>query len=73
MAKRIKKDKKALLLASENGHFGMVKYLLENGADINSKDKDSNTALVFSSENGNLEIVKYLVENGADVNSMDEN
>ena len=43
----------------------MVKYLVENGADIHvNNDK----ALFHASRNNeHLEIVKYLVENGADI------
>jgi len=34
----IKSGKSALLLASENGHLEVVKYLLSNGANIGDKD-----------------------------------
>ena len=56
----------AIYLASELGHLEKVKYLVENGADVNAKDRFDRTALIFASENGHFEIVKYLVENGAD-------
>ena len=59
----------ALTKAIEKGNLEIVKYLVENGADI--KDNDSNTALTVASRNGNLEVVKYLVENGADINDKD--
>ena len=52
----------------------LVKYLVENGADINAKNNDGETALMKSSANHeNIEIVKHLVENGADVNDKDNN
>ena len=61
-------DNTALCVSSENGHLDIVKYLVENGADINKysyhlNNEDNVTCL--ASENGHLEIVKYLVENGA--------
>ena len=46
----------------------IVKYLLENGADINAKDNYGTTALMKASSNGQLEIVQFLIENGADIN-----
>jgi len=50
----------------------IVKYFIQNGADINSKDKDGKTplykvALGNYSEDSKLNIVKYLIENGANI------
>ena len=56
----IKKNKTALLLASEKGDYEIVKYLVENGADVNATDKQNRTALHFASQNGHYEIKKYL-------------
>ena len=47
-----------------------VKYLVENGADVNASDDDSWTPLHVASANGYFEITKYFVENGADVNAL---
>ena len=44
------------------GHLEKVKYLVENGADINSKYANGSTALMHAAEKGHLEIVKYLDE-----------
>ena len=63
----------ALVLASINGHFEIVKYLVEHGADVNVQDKWDWTALINASHNGHLEIVKYLVANGADVSIKNNN
>ncbi len=52
-------------MTSEKGHFEIVKYLVEKGADKESKNWDNETPLHLASEKGHLEIVKYLVENGA--------
>jgi ankyrin repeat protein len=54
---------KALAVASD---LEIVKFLIENGADVNA---NNGVALDYASRNGNLEIVKFLLENGADVNA----
>ena len=62
----------ALLMASYRGHLKIVKYLIDNGANINSENDDI-PALLMASYRGHLEIVKYLVGKGADVNIKDQN
>ena len=59
----------ALMWASEYGNLEAAKLLIENGADVNAKDKYGDTALI---EAGHLEVVKLLIENGADVNVENE-
>ena len=49
----------------------ILKFLIENGADLTIVDEDGNTALLRASERDNLEIVKLLVKNGADINARD--
>lgn len=44
-----------------------VRFLLENGADINALDAEGNTPLHYAFALGNEEIVKLLIEKGADV------
>ena len=56
----------ALKAASLRGHLEIVKYLVENGADIHA-EKD--VALRSASFKGHLDIVKFLVENGADIHA----
>ena len=48
----------AVKLASRNGHFELVKYLVCLGANVRY---DNDLAARLASENGHLEIVKYLV------------
>jgi ankyrin repeat protein len=57
-----------LHIAAYKNKLDAVKYLLEIGANINSKAKMGHTPLYSASLSGNFEIVKYLVENGADTN-----
>lgn len=35
------------------GDLNMVKFWIEKGADLNSKDEDEKTPLIFAAENGN--------------------
>jgi ankyrin repeat protein len=58
-------------LAAGNGHFKIVKYLVEKGADKESKDLSSHTPLHLAAKKGHFEIVKYLVENHVDKESKD--
>ena len=43
-------------------HFEIVKYLVQNGADVNEKDINNATALKFASTNNHFEIMKYLIK-----------
>lgn len=63
------KGNSALMLAAKEGHRGVVKTLIWNGAaDINYKNYYGNTALMIASEYGNKEVVKLLIKVEADVN-----
>ena len=53
----------------ENGHLEVVKYLVENKANIHAKN---DYALRLASGNGHLEVVKYLVENGANIHAKND-
>ena len=62
-----------LMSATAYGHINIVRFLLDNGADINIKDTYNGwTALMFSAgfENEEFEIAQMLIENGADVNEI---
>ena len=47
----------------------VIKYLLENGANIHA---DNDYALRISAEMGYLEVVKYLIEKGANIHAEDD-
>jgi ankyrin repeat protein len=56
-------------VAFENGHFEIVKFLVEKGVDIRVyMDLPFRTAVL----KGYLQIVKYFVERGSDVNVDDD-
>jgi len=61
----------ALMYAAESGSMEVVKYLVENGANVNavSGDAGRGTPLIYAAAANKLEVVKYLLENGADINS----
>lgn len=50
------------------GRKNIVKILIENGADVNLKDKRGSTPLYWAAFRNNFEIAKMLLEKGADVN-----
>ncbi|KDR65435.1 hypothetical protein GALMADRAFT_148708 [Galerina marginata CBS 339.88] len=60
----------ALQAASEEGHEGVVKMLLEEGADVNALGGWHGSALQAASEEGHEGVVKMLLENGADVDAV---
>lgn len=65
------KDFTALMAASAFNHADIVKYLVDRGANINSKDCDGFTALMYAAEHRNLDVLKILIDHGAEVNAKD--
>ena len=57
---RTSKNETALIVATKNGNFDVVKILLDNGADIDAKDDEGKTALDWSKEKGNNDIFNIL-------------
>ncbi|GKT27072.1 ankyrin repeat domain-containing protein [Acidovorax sp. SUPP3334] len=55
--------------AINDDNHEMLKWLLENGADVNKKDGAGWTALHFACEYKSIESIKSLIQGGADVNS----
>jgi len=48
--------------------FGVVKLLIEKGANINLKDLDGWTPLIFAVNSNRIDVVPFLIDNGADLN-----
>ena len=59
-----------LMAASMNGKTGIVKILLDRGADVNAKNQWGETALIFAARGGHTELAKTLLDRGADINAQ---
>ncbi|GKZ97057.1 hypothetical protein AnigIFM59636_011807 [Aspergillus niger] len=55
----------ALMKAAQFGHMSIVKLLINDGADINSRGEFGETALSIACRCGNTDLVKYLLDSGA--------
>lgn len=56
-----------LTKAARYGYHGIVKYLLDKGADIEIRSQQGNTPLLYAAWEGKLEMIKFLVAKGADI------
>jgi len=62
----------ALLGAAWRGRTGICRFLIENGADIEAREKDElKTPLMFAVGCGKIEICKLLLEKGANIEAKD--
>lgn len=52
-------------------NYKIVKYLIDNGANVNSLDIENKSPLHNACNNDNYAIVKYLIDNGANINCLD--
>jgi ankyrin repeat protein len=62
---------KPLTLAAKYGNESVVRFLLQHGADVDSKDHFGRTALANAAHTGHLSIVRILVDHGADLDDLD--
>jgi ankyrin repeat protein/Cdc6-like AAA superfamily ATPase len=60
-----------LYRAAAEGQEVVVRLLLENGADVESKDGSGRTPLSWAAENGHEAVVKLLLEKGAELEFKD--
>lgn len=55
------------LYACQNGHYSIIKYLIENNRcsykTIHATNKEQHNGLMFAVMIGNLPIIQYLIEN----------
>jgi ankyrin repeat protein len=70
--RRIRKNQSLLPRAAADGHEAVVKLLLEKGAELETKDKDSQTPLSCAAEMGHKAVVKLLLEKGAQLETKNK-
>ena len=47
-----------------------VKFLIDHGADVNTKTAQGFTALIYASRDGFLKTVEHLITNGAEIDAQ---
>ncbi len=62
----------ALQDASENGHVGVVRLLLDKGVDVNAPGGTWGNALLNACTRGHEEVVKLLIDRGASIDAGTE-
>jgi len=60
-----------LMYAASAGETGIVKILIQAGADVNEKDEYGGTALIRAADSGHREMVEYLLDEGAEIDAME--
>lgn len=58
--------------AARSGSIEVVKFLINQGAEINAKAADNGTALSAASLKGHIDIVKLLIQHGATIDIIDK-
>ena len=64
-------DMTALCAAAANDHLDVLRYLVEQGADMEKADNGGWMPLLYASRCGNYELVRYLLEQGANREKAD--
>jgi len=64
---------KSLRYVAEEGCLEIVRFLVEDGIDVNATNKFKWTALHSAADQGYLEIIEFLLEKGANPNIKDSN
>ena len=58
-----------LMLAAREGRVNAVRFLLDQGADVNACDKSGNTALAEATYYSQVPVIKELLAHGANINA----
>jgi ankyrin repeat protein/tetratricopeptide (TPR) repeat protein len=61
------KNRTPLAVAAARGHKELVRFLVNNGANVNAKDINGCTPLMRAKQKGHVEIVNMLLAKGADI------
>ena len=68
----IPRESTILHVAAQFGHFKIVQYLIEKGANIEVQNEFHYSPLHFACLKGSLSIVQYLIEKGANIEAKGE-
>jgi ankyrin repeat protein len=60
------------MIASLEGHLGLVELLLSRGARLEAQDRDGLTSLCWACLKGQLDTATYLLRQNADLNHADK-
>jgi ankyrin repeat protein len=63
-------DTTPLMFASLQGDIGMVKFLIDQQADVKAANSSGQTALHFAAQHGHRSVVELLLNANADVNAL---
>jgi len=67
------KNSTPLMWASAKGHYEVVKFLIDNGADIQARCSEGKSVILWAAYNScNTGVIKLLIEKGADINALDK-
>lgn len=61
-----------LSIAASNGQLRMVKFLIENGAELDKRDKLQWTPLMWAVHSGKVTVLNYLIKKGAKLDISDK-
>ncbi len=64
----MKNLEKELRSAAQVGYVKLATLLLDQGADVNGKDKDGSTPIHYTASYGRANVATLLLDRGADVN-----
>jgi ankyrin repeat protein len=59
-----------IVLAAREGRVNAVRYLLDQGADVNARDNAGNTALAEATYFAQIPVIKELLARGANINAL---
>ena len=58
--------------STREGYLDIMRFLLDHGANGDSRDDHGNTALHFAASKGHLEVARMLLERGANIDSQND-
>lgn len=62
-----------LYMAAQEGHFEMVKLLVDSGQDVSQTAGEGYTPLYIAAQRGHIDIINYLHTHGADIDARCRN